>query len=178
MKSQQGEAGVSGRSNRLVGELKSLGWMMLYFACWLVPLLVIKNLLLQDYQVPLTRLSAGIVGALVLSKVVLILEHVSLGGLTRGRPAWMEVLLRTALYAVGVAIVLLLEKAFEGRHEYGGFWPSLLSAPKHADIQHVWINLICVTAALLSYNVLAVIRHYLKSDSLLALFGRPLPETE
>jgi hypothetical protein len=175
MNSKQGNVKASGTSNRLVAELKSMGWMMLYFACWLVPLLVIKNLLLEDYQVPLTRLSAAVVGALVLSKAVLILEHVPLGGLTRNRPAWLEVLLRTTLYAAGVAVVLLLEKGFEGRHEYGGFWPSLLAVPKHADIHHVWINLICVSAALLSFNVLDVIRRHLDLESLLPLFGRPVP---
>ncbi len=178
MNATQGDDEKAGLSSRLAAELKSMALMMLYFACWLVPLLIVKNLLLEEYQVPMTRLSAAIVGALVLSKDVLILEHVSLGEHTRSRPAWLEVLLRTVLYAAGVAVVLLLEKAFEGRHEYGGFWPSLLAVPTHEDIHHVWTNLICVSAALLSFNVLAVIRRHLKVDSLLGLFGRPSPPAE
>ena len=178
MNTAHGDGEKAGLSSRLAAELKSMGLMMLYFACWLVPLLLIKNLLLEEYQVPMTRLSAAIVGALVLSKVVLILEHASLGELTRSRPAWLEVLLRTALYSAGVAVVLLLEKAFEGRHEYGGFWPSLLAVPTHKDIHQVWTNLICVSAALLSYNVLAVMRRHLRVDSLLSLFSLPLPPAE
>lgn len=172
---KQGDTTTAGVSNRLVTELKSLGLMMLYFACWLVPLIMVKNLLLEEYQVPVTRLSVAIVGALILSKVVLVLEHVSLGTWTESRPAWLDVVLRTLLYAVGVAVVLMLEKAFEGRHEYGGFWNSFRAVFEHRDINHVWINLICVSAALLSFNVLGVIRRHLKQGSLLALFGRPLP---
>ena len=160
---------------RLIAELKSLALMMLYFASWLVPLLVIKNLLLDEYAVPLTRLSAAIVGALILSKVVLVLEHVSLGTWVARQPAWVDVVLRTFLYGVGVAVVLLLENGFEGRQEYGGFWPSLGTLFQHPDLNHVWINTICILGALLSFNILAVVRRHLGKESLLALLIKPLP---
>lgn len=175
MTSEYGGTKAAGFSSKLVAELKTVGMMMLYFACWLIPLLVVKNLLLEEYDVPLTRLSAAVIGALVLSKVVLVLEHVSLGSLTENRPAWLDVFLRTLLYAAGVAVVLLLEKAFEGRHEHGGFWSSLASVYEHRDIHHVWINVICVSAALLSYNVFAVIRRYLGEGGLTELLLKPLP---
>ena len=161
-------------SSKLVAELKTVGMMMLYFACWLIPLLVVKNLLLEEYHVPMTKLSTAVIGALVLSKVVAVLEHVSLGGLTDNRPAWLDVLLRTLLYAVGVAVVLLVEKAFEARHEHDGFWPALTSVLEHRDINHIWTNVICLSAALLSYNILAVIRRHVGEDGLLALLRRPL----
>ena len=51
---------------KLAAELKSLGLMMLFFAAWFIPLLAIKNLLLESYEVPMTHLSAAIIGALVL----------------------------------------------------------------------------------------------------------------
>ncbi len=175
MNTTQGDVNESGFMARLAAELKALGLMMLYFACWLVPLIIVKNLLLEEYQVPITRLSVAVVGALVLSKVVLVLEHVSLGDWVANRPAWVDVILRTLLYGVGVAIVLLLEKAFEGRHEHGGFWPSLGAVLEHRDINHVWINLICISAALFSFNVLAVLSRHFGEGGLLQLFGKPLP---
>jgi hypothetical protein len=117
-----------------------------------------------------------VVGALVLSKVVLVLEHVSLGAWVRARPAWVDVVLRTVLYSLGVAMVLVLEKGFEGRHEHGGFGPSLMAVFQHADVHHVWVNTICLSGALLGYNMLSVVRQHLGEGGLIRAFLSPLPE--
>ena len=88
----------------------------------------------------------------------------------------MDVVLRTALYSAGVVIVLLLEKGFEGRHEYGGFGASLRSLFQHADIDHVWANAICITASLLVYNAFSVVSDKLGEGGLLRLLREPLTE--
>jgi hypothetical protein len=160
---------------KLVEELKALLQVGLYFIIWLGWLVVLKKLVLAEYQIGFQGLSVALVGALVLSKAVLILEHVSLGDWVERRPAWVEVVLRTALYSFGVVVVLLLEKAFEGRHEYGGFAASLRAIFDHVDLSHVWVNSICVGGALLSYNVLWAIRRNLGPGGLLQLLRQPLP---
>jgi len=104
------------------------------------------------------------------------LEHVPLGKWVRTRPALVDVIFRTVLYALGVIVVLLLEKAFDGQHEYGGFSPSLRAVFHHVDIYHVWVNAICLSGALLGYNMLSVIRKYLGEGGLMRLFLSPLPE--
>ena len=153
----------------LMGVRKALG-------VWIGGLVVLKQLVLEEYQIQFNGLSLALIGALVLAKVVLVLEHVPLGGWIRTRPALLDVILRTAMYALGVLVVLLLEKAFDGRHEYGGFGPSLIALFRHADIQHVWVNAICLSGALLGYNVLSVLRWHLGEGGLIRLFWSPLPE--
>ena len=148
----------------------------LYFTAWLGALVVLKKLILEEYHIGFAGMSVTLMGALVLSKVVLILENVSLGPGVRNRAAWVEVVLRTILYSFGVVVVLLLEKAIEGRHEYGGFAESLRSIFQHADIHHVWVNTICLGGALLSYNVLWVVRRNLGEGGLVRLLRTPLPE--
>ena len=160
---------------KLKHELEELGLAGLYFFLWIGLLVAIKKFVLAEYQIEFAGLSAALIGALVLAKVVLILEHVPLGPLTRNRPAWVEVLVRTVLYAAGVVVVLLLEKGFEGRHEYGGFLESLRSLFQHADIDHVWANAICISGALLGYNALSVIRRHLGDGGLIAIFREPFP---
>jgi hypothetical protein len=164
------------RLESLKNEVRELALASLYFFLWIGLLVALKKLILAEYRIAFSGLSAALVGALVLAKVVLILEHVPLGPLTRRRPAGVEVLVRTALYAAGVVVVLLLEKGFEGRHEYGGFVPSLRSLFEHADIDHVWANAICITGALLGYNALSVIRRHLGDGGLIAIYRAPLPE--
>ena len=124
-------------SDRLRHELKTFGLTALFFLCWIGALLFVKHLLLEEYGIRFDRLSVAFVGALILSKVVLVLELVPLGSWVESKPAWVDVILRTVLYSLGVALVMLLEKGFEGRHEFGGFVPSLQAVFEHTDIQHV-----------------------------------------
>jgi len=111
-----------------------------------------------------------LVGSLILAKVVLVLEHVPLGAWIRNRPAVLEVLFRTALYALGVFLVLILEKALEARHAQGGFIPALARIFQHPEIPHVLANSICVACALLAFNALSIIRRHLGEGNLVRLY--------
>jgi hypothetical protein len=159
--------------DRLKQELKALGLVALYFAMWLSALLLVKQLVLAEYDIQFAGFSKALIGALVLSKVVLVLEYVPLGRWVERQPALVDVLLRTALYLLGVFFVLLLEKGFEGRHEYGSFFASLTSVFRHADFHHVWLNLLVVSGALLNYNILSVVRRHLGGIGLLQLLMLP-----
>ncbi|HBX42422.1 MAG TPA: hypothetical protein DEH27_00755 [Deltaproteobacteria bacterium] len=161
---------------KLRDEIRAVALATLYFATWIGLLVLLKTLILAEYRIEFHGLSAALVGALVLAKVVLVLEHVPLGKWVRTRPALIEVALRTALYAFGVFVVLLLEKAFEGRREHGGFGSSLMAVFRHAEDHHVWANTICLSSALLGYNALSVVRRHLGEGELIRLFLSPLPE--
>lgn len=158
---------------KLKHELKSVVMVTLFFAAWLGILMVLKILLLEDYQIRVGGFSMVLIGALVLAKVVLILEHVSLGAWLRSRPVLVEVMLRTILYAAGTLVVMLLEKAFESRHEQGGFGPALMKVFQHRDMPHVWANTICVTGALLFYNLSSALNRSLGSGGLVGFFLSP-----
>ncbi len=164
-------------TQKLKHEIRAVGLAALYFGCWLAALLLIKQLVLAEYHIQFSGMSKALVGALVLSKVVLVFEHVPLGAWVGRQPAWVDVILRTTLYALGVLVVLVLEKAFEGRQEYGGFGPSLTAVFERADVYHVWLNTLCLSGALLGYNMLSVIRRHLGTGGLLRLFVTPLPQS-
>ena len=163
-------------AHKVKHEIAAVLSLTLYFGCWLGALVLLKYLVLEEYQIAFSGFSVALVGALVLAKVVLVLEHVSLGVWVRAQPAWVDVVLRTALYAFGVFVVLLLEKAFEGRHEYVGFTESLVAVFQQTNAVHVCLNTLCLSAALLSYNLLSVVRKRLGKGTLLRMFLTPLPE--
>lgn len=164
-------------SSRLREEVTAIFWVTLYFSFWLVALVLLKRMVLAEYQIAFPGLSVAFVGAVVLAKVVLLLERVPLGKWVHRQPAWVDVLLRTILYSVGVFVVILLEKAFEGRHEFGGFRASLIAEFQTADAIHVWLNTICLATALFSYNLLSVVRKHLSTRQLLHMFLTPIPGT-
>jgi hypothetical protein len=162
-------------AEKLIHELKAVTVAALYFGCWIGGLLLIKSLVLAEYDIAFAGWTMAIVGALVLSKVVLILEHVPLGSRSKARPAWTDVLLRTALYLAGVVVVLLLERGFEGRHEHGGFLAAILVTFEGSKGVHVWLNSICIGGALLGYNLASVLRRNLGEGAFWQMLSRPLP---
>ena len=159
--------------SKLKEELGSVALYTLFFGAWFGTFILLKTLILAEYKIRFSGLSAAFVGALILAKVVLLLEHVSLGAGIARRPAWVEVAVRTALYALGVLAVLLLEKAFEVRHEHGGVLRALAGILRHEDIPHVIANAIVATGALLAFNVLSLIRKRLGSGGLFGLLRAP-----
>ena len=161
---------------KLSEEIRAVALATFYFATWIGAMVLLKELILAEYHIEFHGLSMALIGALVLAKVVLVLEHVPLGSWVRNQPALVDVIVRTALYASGVLVVLIVEKAIEGRHEHGGFGPSLLALFQHADIHHVLANTICLSGALLGYNALSVVRLYVGEGGLIRLFLSPLPE--
>jgi hypothetical protein len=160
---------------KIKNEIKSLTFATLYFAAWFAMLMVIKKLVLSEYRIEMSGFSYALIGALILAKVVLILEHVSLGGWAESRSALLNVMLRTALYSIGVIIVVVLEKSFEGRHEHGGFVSSLANLWSSRDISHVYANTIAVVYALLGYNILFVVRRHLGEGGLRRVLLSPIP---
>ena len=162
-------------TQKLKHEIAAVISLTCYFGCWLGALVLLKYLVLSEYQIAFTGFSVALIGALVLAKVVLVLEYVPFGAWVHARSAWVDVVLRTVLYSLGVLVLLLLEKAFEGRHEYDGFGASLNAVFQHVDVHHVWLNTICLSAALLSFNMLSVVRKRLGKGALLQMFLTPLP---
>jgi hypothetical protein len=160
---------------KLKVELKEVGIAALYFGCWIAALLLVKSLILAEYRIAFQGWSMAVVGALVLSKVVLIIEHVHLGAWVRSHPAWVDVVLRTVLYSLGVAEVLILEKGMEGRHAFGGFGPAVSRLFQQADVYHVWANTLCLSGALLGYNVLSVVQRHSGEEALVRMLLSPLP---
>jgi hypothetical protein len=105
---------------RMVHEIKPVGIATLCFGCWIAALVVLKQLILAEYQIAFHAMAKALVGTLILAKVMLVLEHINLGTGVSLRPVWMDVLFRWVLYCLGVLAVLVLVNAFEARHECNG----------------------------------------------------------
>jgi hypothetical protein len=146
-----------------------------FFGAWFLFFMLVKVLILAEYQLHAGKLTTALVAALVLAKVVLLAQHVSLGAWTQRRPAWLELLVRTALYGAGVLVVLLAERAFELRHEPGDIGSAVLRSLRQEGSAHVMANALCAAAALLAFNVLMLVRGHLGPGWLLAMLRAPRP---
>ena len=162
------------KSEKLKHDLKSLAVAFIYFAVWVGALFVIKKLVIEEYEILFTGLTLALLGALVLSKVVLLMEPISLGKWMQRQPALVSVVLRTILYGAGVFIVLMIKTTLEGLPIHGGFFPSLKAVCNNPDLYHIAANTICLSGALLGFNILSVMRERLGERGLVRLFTTPL----
>jgi len=155
---------------KLVHESKALGLITLYFAVWVGMILLLKKLILAQYGIQFSALALALVGTVLLAKVVLLMEHIPMGAWVRNQPPVVPVVLRTLIYALGVLVVLSLERAFEARHKYGSFGRALVEVYQHPEYSRVLFNTICLAWALLGFNILSVLRRHFGKNGLRRLF--------
>ena len=146
--------------SKLKEELKSLGIIMLYFGLWFAFMIILKILLLREYDIEFTGLSMAFIGALIVGKVILIIDHIPMGSWIEKQPAIVDILFRTFLYSVGIIIIIILEKAFEVRHEYGGFFKALPKVFNRTDVNQIYANSLTIICALLGFNLFTLFGKY------------------
>jgi len=71
---------------------------------------------------------------------------------------------------LGVAEVLILEKGMEGRHAFGGF----AAVPAGGCLPRVG-NTLCLSGALLGYDVLSVVQRHSGEEVWVRMLFSPLP---
>jgi hypothetical protein len=165
--------------HKIFNEVKIVARTALYFAIVYVLLMIMKTLDLKDYNIEFNGMSQAILGALVMSKVIILMEMIILGPWVLRQPPVVDIVLRTILYTLGVLAVILLEKAFENRHEVNGFGNAIAYVFRNRDIYHVWSTTLGSAAAILVYNSFSVLQRYLGKNSLAKLlFATPLYQVE
>jgi hypothetical protein len=155
----------------LVHEIRAILTAMLFFLTCFAVVVVLKNLMLEQYEVTAATSVRVVMLAFVTAKVVVLFERVSVGR----QIGAVEVLLRTALYSLAAFALLLLEHGISERKEAGGFFAALSKAFQHPDMPIIWATLICVTLAFLVWAAFAVLRRSFGRDRIIAAYLSPPP---
>jgi len=164
---------------KILKEIKIIARTASYFAIVFILMMVMKTLDLRDYNIEFNGISQALLGALIMSKVIILMEYISLGRWVQRQPAIVDVTLRTILYTAGVLIVIVLEKAFEKRHEAGGFVNAISYVLSNRDIYHVWATTIGSAASIFVYNAFSVVQRVMGKNGLAKLFfSTPLSKVE
>ncbi len=150
-------------------EIRSILTAMLFFLTCFAVVVILKDLMLEQYDVTTGTSASVAMLALVTAKVVVIFERVSFGR----QIGLIEILLRSASYSFVAFILLLLEHGFSERQEAGGFAAAIAKAFSHPDMPVIWATLICVTLAFVVWNALAILRRELGRERLAAVLRQP-----
>jgi hypothetical protein len=142
--------------SRAQQEAKEIGLVTLYFLFCFSVVLILKKLLLESYDIEVFVLSTVIVSALVVGKVVVVLDKTRAG--TRfdtNHPLAVAALYKTLVYTAATFVVLCLEKAFHAYRESGQLWEAVLEVWAHRDRNLILAKVLCVGLAFAGYHLYA-----------------------
>ena len=91
--------------------------------------LMLVKLILAQYSIPFSVLSRAMIAALIVGKVVLVLEKVRLEGRFPRAPGWVLVAIKTAFYGSGAVVAAFIERLIET-------WRSSLHRVRPVRMQH------------------------------------------
>ena len=160
---------------QLKHELRQIGLVTLYFFLCFGVVLTLKKLLLAEYQIEFYAMSATVIGALVVAKIVVVLDKTRAG--TRfdaTHPLWLSVLYKTVVYSLAAAAVLGLERVFHAYREAGQLGQALTEVWMHRDRNVILAKVICIGLAFAGYHLYAGLDRRLGEGTLrrLVMTGR------
>jgi hypothetical protein len=159
----------------LAHEVRAILTATLFFLTCFAVIVILKELMLEQYGITAGVTTSVIVLSLVTAKVVVLFERVKFGRLI----GLVEIFLRSATYSLAAFLLLLLEHGLSERKEAGGFFAALSNAFHHPDMPVILATLICVALAFLVWSTLAIMRRELGRERFVAIFLHPpaeLPE--
>ena len=159
--------------DRLIHEVKQVGLVTLYFLVCFGLVLTLKKLFLAQYAVEFYGVSAAVVSALVVGKVVVLLDHTRVGNrFDRGRAPWLGAFYKTVVYTAVTSLVVAAEKVFHAYRETGVLGEPLKQVWQHRDRTVMLATILCVGLALGGYNLYSAVDRRLGEGTLRNLIFR------
>jgi hypothetical protein len=166
---------------RLRHEAREIGLVTLYFLACFAIFLSLKKLLLEQYDVTTYVFHAAVIGALVVAKVVVLLEKTSFGSRFQDGSLIAHVLWRSLLYTAVVFAVTFAEHLFDAWRTNGSLDGALSQLWASRDLHHFLALNLCVALSFLLYNTCTELDRRLGKGSIRRmLLSRPhqAPEPE
>ena len=160
----------------LVHEGKLVGLVTSYFVVCFGITGLLKRLTLHEYSIETTEAGTAIIAALVIAKVVIVLDKTPAGNRFERHAVWSSVLYKTVIYTMTAAVVLGAEKLFHvWRAGHGGerMVEVLHEALSASDADRALATLLCLFVSFIGYNLLAEVGRTAGWDKLMKwLFTR------
>lgn len=155
-------------------ELREVVPITLFFFLGFILVFLIVKLVLAEYEIPVKIFSQSIVAALIIGKVILVLEKVRLEDRFPNSPKGVLVLIKTLFYGFWAIVVGILERIVEAWRATGGFATGLKEAWMHTEIHRFLAVILCVTILFATYFTFLEVDKVMGRGAIAALlFKRP-----
>lgn len=106
----------------------------IFFFFAFVLLATTQNLMQREYGIPLTGYGVAVVGALIVGKVVLIVDNLPFMNQFPDKPLFYNIAWKSSIYFLATFLVRYIEHVFPLLREYGEF----MEANRHLLVKVVW----------------------------------------
>jgi len=151
----------------VVHEGKLVALITLYFLVCFGLIAILKKLFLAEYEVEVANAGGAVIGALVIAKVVIVLDKTRFGNRFERHAVWSSVLYKSLVYSFAAALVLAGEKLFHAYHAGESFRETLDEALASSDGDRALATTICLFVSFIGYNLLAELGRIFGWDKLL-----------
>jgi hypothetical protein len=165
-------AGLSMKSvlKSLVDELLAIIPPTLFFFVTIGLLVLTKRLMLQQYGIEFSDFAGVVVGALIIGKVVLIVDHLSFVDRFPGKPLIYNIVWKTIIYVMAAFLVRLAEHLVPLVLKYGSFREAMARVVDEVVWPHFWIIYLWLSVLLFVYCSLRELIRVIGRDQVLKLF--------
>lgn len=129
-----------------------------------------QRLILREYGIPLTNFAGAAIGALIIGKVVLVVDHLSFIRKFSDKPLLHNVIWKSSIYFAATFTFRYLEQIVSFLREYGNF----VTANQHllAEIvwPHFWLIQIWLVILLFIYCVVRELIRAIGTEEVMRLF--------
>lgn len=132
-----------------------------------------KNMILRQYEVPLETFVAATVGALIVAKVVVIVDLLPFVNRFPDKPLVYNVFWKTAIYLIAAILVRYVEHLIAFVRKYGNVAEANSHLINEVVWPHFWLVQIWLFVILLMYCVLKELNRVLGRERLRAIFVGP-----
>lgn len=137
-------------------ELIEVAYVTLYFFFCFSVMLILKKLLLAQYQVEVNAISTAAISALIVAKIVIVLDKTPAGKRFDARMALgAAALYKTLIYLLVTFLVLFLEKLFHAYREHGALIQALEAIWQQKDWNMMAGKLLWVGLTFFVYHLFA-----------------------
>lgn len=157
-------------AERIRHEVREVGLATLYFLACFLFFLSLKFLLLDEYHIETSVLGTAVVGALVVAKVVVLLDKTSFGERFASHRRILHVLWRSLAYTAMVFVATSAERLFDLYRETDALSPALSRLWAGEDLDHFLAMNLAVGFSFVLYNVFAEIDRHLGGSALRSFF--------
>ena len=154
--------------------LKGLFWEMLPPVLFIfIPLMlifVVLKLLALQYEIRFYAFARAAIGALILGKVILLMEMAERKSAASGYPRAIVVAFKTVIYAMAVFLFEFGERVVRAWYDRGNLHEGLAMVKANANLDHFLALLILVCMIIAMYLAMEEISHAMGEGALTRLF--------
>jgi hypothetical protein len=171
---------VMGILAKLKYEAREVGLVTLYFLLWFGFILSLKKLLLAAYDIEFYALSSAVVGALIVAKVVVVLDKTRAGTrFDRTHSIGIAALYKTLMYSLCTAFVLSAEKLFHAYRDTHSLSTAITEVWMSQDRHIILAKILCIGLAFMGYHLYAGIDRRLGEGRLKEIMlGHPIAPSQ